>query len=40
MCENYLYSTTTQGQNVKHERIHVGCKAVEEYTNEQWKQKV
>ena len=36
MCEKYLYSTITLGSSVKHQRMHVECKVVEEYVGEKW----
>jgi len=39
MCEQYLYSTITFGSQVRHERLHIKCKTVEEFKDDQWKPK-
>jgi len=40
MCEKYLYSTITFGNNVRHQRLHIDCKVTDEYDGHEWKQKI
>lgn len=40
MCEKYLYLTTTKGDEVRHERMHIDCQSVEVYENDQWRLQV